>query len=100
MVENAGMSKSCPFRRGRKKEQTNSILFAADVHGSEAVWRKFLNASAMLKIYKLGILGDATKATREKGEKLVNAVVSKLSEFIEELKSEYPPGVSPLERGE
>jgi creatinine amidohydrolase len=49
-------------------------------------------------VYKLGILGDATKATREKGEKLVNAVVGKLSEFIEELKSKYPPGVSPLEK--
>jgi len=51
-----------------------------------------------VEVYKLGVLGDATKATREKGEKLVNAVVSKLSEFIEELKSKYPPGVSPLER--
>ena len=52
-----------------------------------------------VEVYKLGIPGDATKATREKGEKIVNAVVSKLSEFIEELKSKYPPGVSPLERG-
>jgi creatinine amidohydrolase len=50
-------------------------------------------------VYKLGIPGDATKATREKGEKVVNAVVTKLSEFIEELKSKYPPGVSPLEGG-
>jgi len=50
-------------------------------------------------VYKLGILGDATKATREKGEKIVNAVVSKLSEFIEELKSKYPPGVSPIGSG-
>lgn len=52
-----------------------------------------------VEVYKLGILGDATKATREKGEKIVKAVVDKLSEFIEELKSKYPPGVSPLERG-
>lgn len=50
--------------------------------------------------YKLGILGDATKATKEKGERIVNAVVNKLSEFIEELKSKYPPGVSPLEKHE
>lgn len=50
-------------------------------------------------MYKLGILGDATKASREKGEKIVKAVVDKLSEFIEELKSKYPPGVSPLEKG-
>jgi creatinine amidohydrolase len=53
---------------------------------------------SQVDVYKLGILGDATKATRGKGEKLVNAVVTKLSEFIEELKSKYPPGVSPLER--
>lgn len=50
-----------------------------------------------VRVYKLGILGDATKATKEKGKKMVDAVVDKLSEFIEELKSKYPPGVSPLE---
>jgi creatinine amidohydrolase/Fe(II)-dependent formamide hydrolase-like protein len=50
--------------------------------------------------YKLGILGDATKATKEKGKKMVDAVVDKLSEFIEELKAKYPPGVSPLEKHE
>jgi len=48
-------------------------------------------------VYKLGILGDATKATKEKGKKIVDAVVDKLCEFIEELKRKYPPGVSPLE---
>ncbi|MEM1566032.1 MAG: creatininase family protein [Candidatus Bathyarchaeia archaeon] len=48
-------------------------------------------------VYKLGILGDATKATKEKGKKMVDAVVEKLCEFIEELKRKYPPGVSPLE---
>jgi len=48
-------------------------------------------------VYKLGILGDATKATKEKGKKMVDTVVDKLSEFIEELKRKYPPGVSPLE---
>lgn len=48
-------------------------------------------------VYKLGILGDATLATREKGKKIVDAVVDKLCEFIEELKRKYPPGVSPLE---
>jgi creatinine amidohydrolase len=51
-----------------------------------------------VEVYKLGILGDATKASKEKGEKLVTAVVNKLSEFIEELKSKYPPGVSPIEK--
>ncbi|MEM2256427.1 MAG: creatininase family protein [Candidatus Bathyarchaeia archaeon] len=48
-------------------------------------------------VYKLGILGDATKATKEKGKRMVDAVVNKLCEFIEELKKKYPPGVSPLE---
>lgn len=47
--------------------------------------------------YRLGILGDATKASREKGMKIVDAVVKKLCDFIEELKSRYPPGRSPLE---
>jgi len=51
-----------------------------------------------VNVYKLGILGDATKATKEKGKKIVDAVVNKLSEFIEELKAKYPPGVSPLEK--
>lgn len=51
-----------------------------------------------VEVYKLGILGDATKATKEKGEKLITAVVDRLSEFIEELKAKYPPGVSPLEK--
>jgi len=41
-----------------------------------------------------------SKSIREKGEKLVDVVVSKLSESIEELKSRYPPGVSPPERGD
>ena len=34
----------------KKKEQTTRILFATDMHGSEGVWRKFLNASAMLNV--------------------------------------------------
>ncbi|UCE28677.1 MAG: metallophosphoesterase [Candidatus Bathyarchaeota archaeon] len=32
-----------------KKESTAKILFATDMHGSEGVWRKFLNASSMVK---------------------------------------------------
>jgi len=44
----------------RKKEPTTRILFATDMHGSEGVWRKFLNASAMLKVDVAICGGDLT----------------------------------------
>ena len=44
----------------KKKEQTTRILFATDMHGSEGVWRKFLNASAMLNIQMAICGGDLT----------------------------------------
>ena len=44
------------FLFGKKKEETTKILFATDMHGSEGTWRKFLNASAMLKV-NFGICG-------------------------------------------
>lgn len=44
----------------KKKEQTTRILFATDMHGSEGVWRKFLNASAMLKVNVAICGGDLT----------------------------------------
>lgn len=42
------------------------------------------------EITETGSLGDPTLATREKGEKLVEAVVEELSEFIEDLKKVKP----------
>lgn len=45
---------------------------------------------------KLGILGNATKATREKGLKVVETAVNKLSEFIMDLLRKFPPGTSPF----
>jgi Icc-related predicted phosphoesterase len=48
------------FLLRKKKEQTTSILFATDMHGSEGVWRKFLNASAMLKVNAAICGGDLT----------------------------------------
>lgn len=42
--------------------------------------------------YKKGVLGDATKATREKGTIIVEDAVKKISAFIEHLKAKYPPG--------
>jgi Icc-related predicted phosphoesterase len=44
----------------KKKEQTTRILFATDMHGSEGVWRKFLNASSMLKVNVAICGGDLT----------------------------------------
>ncbi|MEM2995394.1 MAG: metallophosphoesterase [Candidatus Bathyarchaeia archaeon] len=44
----------------RKKETQTKILFATDIHGSEGVWRKFLNASAMLKVDVAICGGDLT----------------------------------------
>src|SRR3990170_415229 len=44
----------------KKKEQTTRILFATDMHGSDGVWRKFLNASAMLKVHVAICGGDLT----------------------------------------
>lgn len=42
-----------------------------------------------------GIIGDATIATREKGEKIVTRVVDYMAEIIEDIKNRYPPGVTP-----
>jgi len=48
------------FLSKRKKEETTRILFATDMHGSEGVWRKFLNASAMLEVNTAICGGDLT----------------------------------------
>ena len=44
---------------------------------------------------KHGVIGDPTKATREKGEKLVTRLVGHLSELIAEIRERYPVGVKP-----
>jgi Icc-related predicted phosphoesterase len=59
----------------RKKEQTTRILFATDMHGSEGVWRKFLNASAMLKVNIAICGGDLT------GKMIVPVVEQKDKKF-------------------
>jgi len=48
------------FLLKKKREETTRILFATDMHGSELVWRKFLNASAMLKVSTAICGGDLT----------------------------------------
>jgi hypothetical protein len=44
----------------REKKETTRILFATDMHGSEGVWRKFLNAVSMLKVNVAICGGDLT----------------------------------------
>jgi len=44
----------------RKKGPRTRILFATDMHGSEGVWRKFLNASSMMKVDVAISGGDLT----------------------------------------
>lgn len=48
------------FLLKREKEPVTRILFATDMHGSEGAWRKFLNASAMLKVNVAICGGDLT----------------------------------------
>lgn len=43
-----------------------------------------------------GVIGDPTKATREKGEKLVEGVIEHYSRLVEEIKSRFKTGVNPL----
>jgi len=48
------------FLLRKKKDETTKILFATDMHGSEGTWRKFLNASVMLKVNVAICGGDLT----------------------------------------
>ena len=48
------------FLLKKKKDESTKILFATDMHGSEGTWRKFLNASAMLKVDIAICGGDLT----------------------------------------
>lgn len=43
-----------------------------------------------------GVIGDPTKATREKGEKLIEGVASYYVKLVEEIKQKYPNGINPL----
>jgi len=46
----------------------------------------------------LHVWGYATKATAEKGKKIVNFIVDWLVDLIEEIITKYPPGVNPLKK--
>jgi len=47
------------------------------------------------KEMQLGIIGDATLATREKGEKIVTILVDRVSEVVEDIKKRWPTGTKP-----
>lgn len=46
---------------------------------------------------KLGILGDATKASAQKGRVIVEDAVNRLSQFIQDILKKFPPGTSPFQ---
>jgi Icc-related predicted phosphoesterase len=48
------------FLLRKKKDESTKMLFATDMHGSEGTWRKFLNASAMMKVDMAICGGDLT----------------------------------------
>jgi len=48
------------FLFGKKNDDTTKLLFATDMHGSEGTWRKFLNASVMMKVDFAICGGDLT----------------------------------------
>lgn len=64
------------FLFGKKKEGTTKILFATDMHGSEGTWRKFLNASTMLKADYAICGGDLT------GKMIVPIVEGKDGKYV------------------
>jgi len=64
------------FLFGKKKEDATRILFATDMHGSEGTWRKFLNASAMLKVNVAICGGDLT------GKMIVPVVERKDGKYV------------------
>ncbi len=47
------------------------------------------------KELETGVIGDATLATREKGEILVTRLVDHVAELIEDIRARYPAGVKP-----
>ena len=63
------------FLFGKKKEENTKILFATDMHGSEGTWRKFLNASVMLKVNVAICGGDLT------GKMIVPVVEGKTKKY-------------------
>lgn len=48
-----------------------------------------------VKTYPKGVVGDASKASEKKGGPIVETAVKRIIEFVEWLKSEWPPGKVP-----
>ena len=77
----------------RKKETLTRILFATYMHGSEGTWRKFLNASVMLKVDVAICGGDLT------GKMIVPVVERKDGKYTYyHLKKTYTVDSSGLEK--
>jgi creatinine amidohydrolase len=47
------------------------------------------------KELETGVIGDATRATREKGEKMVTAVVDHVCDLIGDIQARWPLGCKP-----
>jgi len=67
---------------------------AGNVYGRAFSW---FDVSHYMEIhhYPKGSVGYPSKASREKGEVVVEEVIKRMSEFIEWLKKKYPPGKVP-----
>ena len=46
-------------------------------------------------LFRSGVIGDPTKATLEKGEKLVTRTVEYVCELINDIMTRWPVGVKP-----
>lgn len=66
------------FVKGEPKFISKHLAFSSD---EPIPWVFFTH-----KLSETGVLGDATKATKEKGEKLWQIHINKLSKFIEEIR--------------
>lgn len=64
------------FLLRKKKDESTKMLFATDMHGSEGTWRKFLNASAMMKVDMAICGGDLT------GKMIVPVVEGKNGKYV------------------
>ncbi len=67
---------------------------AGNVYGRPFGWYDVSNYME-IHHYPIGVVGDASKASVEKGKPVVEEAIKRITEFIEWLKKEYPPGKVP-----
>src|SRR2546426_9940566 len=46
------------LRRSRREEPSLRLYYASDIHGSDVLWRKFLNAASFYEVKTLIMGGD------------------------------------------